>query len=277
VTGLRWNLSIQRRYQVKRLVLALALSVLLLPLKAVAQNEFDGTWKFDLSKVAFSQKPDVMILADGIYECKTCVPSVKVKADGSDQVVTGDPYSDKMAVTVVSDHEIKLVTKKGGKVALEGTSTVSQDGRTKSDTLKVYPPSGPPVTGKGQSKRVVDGPGGSHAISGSWVTDKVQSMSDDAITLNYKVTGDAITMMNKTGESYTAKMDGSEVPYTGDPGVTTISVKLLGSRTLEETRRKDGKVIGVWTMTVSEDGKKAHGKAYDAQRDATDEFELINQ
>jgi len=72
-------------------------------------------------------------------------------------------------------------------------------------------------------------------------------------------------------------VNGAEAPYSGDPGVTTISLKLQGDRTLEETRRKDGKVVAVWTMTLSEDGKTAHAKTYNAQRDATDEFELVKQ
>jgi hypothetical protein len=259
-------------------MLTLALSVLLPPLKATAQSEFVGTWKADLSKVAFSKKPDVFVLVDGRYECKTCVPSITLIADGSDQAVSGDPYIDTMAVTVTSDREIKVVTKKSGKIAFVGTSTVSQDGKTKTDTFAIYPPNGdPPVTGKGQSKRVADGPAGSHAISGSRVADKVESVSDNAGIFTYKVNGDEIIMTTRTGESYTAKMNGAEAPYTGDPGVTTISVKLLGNRALEETRKKDGKVVGVWTMTVSQDGKTAHAKAYDAQRDASDEMELIKQ
>ena len=52
------------------------------------------------------------------YECQTCFPPVKVKADGNDQAVTGDPYRDTIAVTVMTDLEIKVVTKKGGQLAL---------------------------------------------------------------------------------------------------------------------------------------------------------------
>jgi len=147
-----------------------------------------------------------MVLADGVYECKTCVPPVKLKADGSDQAVSGDPYSDSMAVTVVSDHEIKVVTKKGGKIAFEGTSTVAQDGSKKSDSFTIYPSNGDsPVTGKGQSRRVADGPAGSHPVSGSWVAEKIESISDKGVTFTYKVNGDEITMSNGTGESTTPR------------------------------------------------------------------------
>ena len=59
--------------------------VSLLPVLAMAQSAFDGTWKVDLSKVQMPKKPDVLVLKDGVYQCKTCVPAMTVKADGNDQ------------------------------------------------------------------------------------------------------------------------------------------------------------------------------------------------
>jgi hypothetical protein len=58
-----------------------------------------------------------------------------------------------------------------------------------------------------------------------------------------------------TGESYSAKMDGSEAPYKGDPGATTVSVKTLGKPVMQETDKRDGKVVTVAKMTVAPDGK----------------------
>ncbi len=58
----------------KRLLWALMLGTLLLPLLAFAQSPFDGTWKVDMNKVDFPKKPDVYLLQNGMYECKTCVP-----------------------------------------------------------------------------------------------------------------------------------------------------------------------------------------------------------
>ena len=67
------------------------LASLLLPGLATAQNAFDGTWKIDVNKAEFPKKPDVFLLQDGMWECKTCVPLIKIKADGQDQTVTGTP------------------------------------------------------------------------------------------------------------------------------------------------------------------------------------------
>ena len=64
---------------------------LLTPVLAMAQSVFDGTWKIDLNKAQLSTKPDVYLLQDGMYHCKTCVPAVDIKADGQDQKVSGHP------------------------------------------------------------------------------------------------------------------------------------------------------------------------------------------
>ena len=74
---------------------------------AGAQSSLAGTWKVDMNKVDFSKKPDVYVVRDGMYECKTCTPPVKVKADGTDQAVAKqNAYLDTMAIKIVSDHEL---------------------------------------------------------------------------------------------------------------------------------------------------------------------------
>ena len=40
-------------------------------------------------------------------------------------------------------------------------------------------------------------------------------------------------------------MDGTEAPYRGDPGTTRVSVKKISDHALEETDKRDGKVISV--------------------------------
>jgi hypothetical protein len=62
-------------------------------------------------------------------------------------------------------------------------------------------------------------------------------------------------MTNLTGQSYTAKLDGTEAPYKGDPGTTGVSVKKLDTNKMEETDKRDGKVISIARMTLSADGK----------------------
>jgi hypothetical protein len=254
-------------------------ALLTMPMLAAAQNAFDGTWKLDTNKVEPSKKPVVFLLQSGMYECKTCTPPYKVKADGTDQPVSGNPYYDTVAIKVVSDHEVEETDKKDGKVVSTMTSTVSPDGSTLttegSDSSNTN--GGPPVTFKGQATRVAKGPVGSNAISGSWRLGKIESLSDNAIVWTYKVSGDEITMTNPTGQSYTAKLNGTDAPMKGDPGTTSVSVQMKGKGTLEETDKRDGKVIGVWRMTVAADGKTAKGSYFDKLRNATDDFPSITK
>ena len=247
------------------------LASLLLPGLANAQSAFDGTWKVDMNKVEFSKKPDVFLLQNGTYECKTCAPPIKVKADGRHQTVTGDPYRDTVAIKVISDHEIQETDKKNGKTVATSTTTVSADGNTlTSEFSDSSNTNAAPVTGKGEATRVAKGPAGSNAISGSWRTAKFENLSDNAITWTYKVSGDELTMTNPTGQSYTAKLNGTEAPYKGDPGTTSVSVKQEGKNNMEETDKRDGKVISVARMTVAADGKsmtiaitdKLHGTTF---------------
>jgi hypothetical protein len=262
----------------KRLLLVV-LGALMMPVLAAAQSVFDGTWKIDMNKVDFSKKPDVFLLKDGMYSCKTCTPPYDVKADGTDQPVTGHPYYDSVAIKVVNDHSIEETDKKNGKVVATSTSTVSADGETVTFTFSDSSNTngGPPVTGSGEAKRVEKGPKGSNAISGSWRTTKIEGLSDNAIIWSYKVSGDEITMTSKTGQSYTAKLNGTEAPMKGDPGVTTVSVKMRGKDTLEETDKRDGKVVSIFKMTVASDGKTAKASAEDKLQDRTTTFDVTKQ
>ena len=62
-------------------------------------------------------------------------------------------------------------------------------------------------------------------------------------------------MTSPTGQTYTAKMDGTEAPMKNDPGISAVKVKKIGNNTIEETDMRNGKVIGVMKATVSADGK----------------------
>jgi hypothetical protein len=65
--------------------------VLLAPVTLLAQSPFDGTWMTKLDTAQFPTKPQTFTLNKGMYECATCVPKYAVKANGTDQKVTGHP------------------------------------------------------------------------------------------------------------------------------------------------------------------------------------------
>ena len=236
----------------KRLYLAALLVFGAIAIPASAQSPFDGTWKVDLNKVDFPKKPDVYLLQNGMYECKSCVPEIKVKADGSDQPVTGHPYFNTIAIKAVNDHEVEETDKRDGKTVATSKMMASSDGNTLTFEFDDSSNSNAaPVKGKGEEMRVgAKPPAGANAISGSWRMSKFENISDNGITFTYKVNGDEITMTNLTGQSYTAKMNGSDAPMKGDPGITSVSVKKIGNNTIEETDKRNGKVIGVMKATV---------------------------
>ena len=105
------------------------------------------------------------------------------------------------------------------------------------------------------STRVTKGPAGSHAISGSWRAEKLADLSQDALTWTYKTSNDGMSMKAATGESYDAKFDGKDYPYKGDPGTTSVSLKKIDANTVEETDKRDGKIISVGRMTVCARGE----------------------
>ena len=239
----------------KKLFFAGLLMLLLTPVLALAQSAFDGTWKLDMSSVQFPKKPDVYLLQNGMFECSSCVPPISIKADGKDQQVTGHPYFDAMIVEAIDDHNVAQAIKRNGQIVGTEKYSVSNDGNTLTvNWTDSGEPAGGTQTGSDTRKRVAKGPAGANLISGSWRTEKAE-MSASVLTWTFKVNGDELTMTNPTGQSYTAKLDGTDAPYKGDPGTTSVSVKMLGKDTLEETDKRDGKVIAVIKMTVGPGGK----------------------
>jgi len=95
--------------------------------------------------------------------------------------------------------------------------------------------------------------------------------------VTFKVEGDSLSMTNPTGQSYVAKLDGTDAPYKGDPGITSVSVKSRGENTIEETDKRDGKVINIARMTVGSDGKTMTLKVEDKLRGSNSQFTATKQ
>src|SRR5271169_1630691 len=167
--------------------------LLLMPVLAWAQSPFDGTWKVDLSKTKLPKKPDEYLLKDGMYECKTCKPEVKIKADGQYQPVSGHPYYDKMMVKVVDDKHVDTASTKDGKDMEKESRTVSDDGNTMTVAWTYYGnPTGGPITGTDTMTRVGKAPSGANASSGSWRDEKSDVATADALLVTYKTDGDSL-------------------------------------------------------------------------------------
>jgi hypothetical protein len=250
----------------------------LFPLTMFAQSNFDGTWKVDLQSAQFPKKPDVYLLQNGAWECKSCVPPISVKADGLDHKVTGHPYYDTVSIKVIDSNTIEETNKRDGKTVAVAKLTVSADGKTlRSDFTDSSNTNADPVTGQGTATRVEAGPAGSHAISGSWRTTKFENVSANGVTFTLKIEGMTVHMTSPTGQSYTANLDGTDAPYNGDPGTTSVSVKRINKSTIEETDKRDGKPISVARMTVSADGKNLAFVVHDLLAGTTTSFSATKQ
>lgn len=222
---------------------------------AATADAISGTWKADLATAQVEQQPDQLLLQAGQYSCKTCNPPVTVAADGAFHPITA-PYADHLAVKVVDGQTIIRTGQKGGRQTGETKLTVSADGNTLTgEFIDSSTPNAPPVKGKYTETRVAPAPAGAHAISGSWKPAKIESVSDEGLTVTYKLEGDTLHMSSPAGQSYDAKLDGTDTPIKGDIAGTTASVKKVGDNSYEETDKRDGKVVGVATFSVGADGK----------------------
>ncbi len=231
--------------------------LLLVPILGWAQSSFDGTWKIDLNQVKAPDKPEIFVLEKDMYHCKSCVPPISIKADGQEQKVTGHPYMDTLAVKVVDDHQVQQSWMKNGKPAGTANYVLAADGKTMNvDWVDTSQPSGKPISGKTTLTRVSEGPKGAHLVSGSWKTEKFTDITEEGLLVSYKQTADGLSMSMPTGQSYTAGFDGKEVPYVGDPGITTVSLKKLSDNSFEETQKRDGKVTTVAKITREGDKLK---------------------
>jgi hypothetical protein len=232
-----------------------AVVVLCAAATAHAQSPFDGTWRVELAQTKFSPKPFAFYISQGWYHCTgSCNPNYDIAADGQDHPVAGHSY-DTLSVTIVDDHTISTVGKKGGKVMFESTRTVSADGKTLTVKSIDHPMNGDqPSTYESVAKRTGKLPSGVHATSGDWVIVK-QTGSGSELLTTYKTSGDEITMSDPTGAGYTAKLDGSDYPVHGAYGYDAVSLKKINAHAIEETDKRDGTVTDVSTMTVSANGK----------------------
>jgi|HubBroStandDraft_1064217.scaffolds.fasta_scaffold00023_54 hypothetical protein len=232
----------------------LVTAALLLPAVAFASSPFDGTWKTRVDSMKVSGKPDVFeITADGIYSCPSCFPALKLKADGADHPITGNPYHDSVAVRIISATSIERTDKLHGKVMSTSTITVSADGSTL--TGKFTDHTGAQVaTGAFSEKRVAAGATGAHAISGTWQQQQVSDANEALRTVAYEMTPEHFSM-HWNGQSYQAKFDGKEYPIEGDPGHTHVTLKKIDANTVEEIDHRMGKVTDEIRLAAAPDGK----------------------
>jgi hypothetical protein len=246
----------------------ITLALLLAPGTLFAQSALDGTWRIDPQSMTMVGT-EKYSLQNGVYRCDSCSPKIELKADGQDHKVSGSPYSDAFNVRAVDDHTVEVVSKKDGKVVGTLKLTASEDGNELANEFTFVTGGGQNGAGKYSSTRVGTAPTGANKISGVWQPGPLQSATESMVVVTYKATGDGLSMSDQTGDSYSAKFDGKEYPFKGDPGVTSVSLKKIDANTIEETAKRNGKVISVNRITLAPDGKTLSFVFEDKLRDVT--------
>ena len=126
---------------------------------AQADNPLVGTWKLNAAKskgIAFtSGGTKVEAAGDGVkFTVELVGPDgtsnwgFTANYDGKDNPVTGkNPYGDTVALTRVDAKTTRITVKQGGKVTVTQTIVVSDDGKTRTTTVKGTDAKGQPVDG----------------------------------------------------------------------------------------------------------------------------------
>jgi hypothetical protein len=228
--------------------------LLIAPALAFADGPLYGTCVWDPASAQLPDRPDVFSIDKGMYDCSSCTPAQHLKADGNDQPSAAGSISDTISVKVVDARTVVVTRKKAGKVLSVDEMKVSADGKTLVDHEEDRA-EGTPITSSATSMRVAPGPVGAHAVSGSWKTTKIDSVSDNGLEFTIKTTANAISLRDPNGGGYDAGFDGKVVAALNDATHTMISVKRIDARTIEETDRHNAVVEGIVQMSVTADGK----------------------
>jgi hypothetical protein len=252
----------------KKLVIAVLAALVVLPTVVLAQATFEGTWRMNLQDTAYVGT-EKYSLKDGQFRCTTCEPKIDVKADGQDHPLSGSPYADAINVKTIDDRTLEVVNKKAGKVTGSMKLSASADGNKLTTEFSSVQANGKTVTGKYGSARVGGAAAGVHRINGEWQPGKLDTYSADAMEFTYTRTGDTWKFADQIGNSYSAKFDGKDYPFKGDPGVTAVSVREVDPKTIEETFKRNGKSVFVNRATLSADGKSMAVSTHDVVRDVT--------
>ena len=217
---------------------------------------FDGTWRPDIQKPGPDAPVEELVLAEGVYRCLSCDPAYEVPADGGTYPVTGSSRFDELAITVIDDRTVRRVATLEGRVVVDATTVLSPFGHTKRETQRQFAIS--PFDFAVTSRRIGEsGPPGAHRLSGRWQPIEADLPNHEEDTV-YRVADGVFSMRDGLGRAYDAPLDGTPVPYLGDPRFTTVRVRQIDDRTVEEINSNGTAVVLKTRWEVDPDGQTIH-------------------
>lgn len=237
--------------------IAAAIAMILLgAAQANGRSPFDGRWRTDLTSLSFPKTPEDILLRDGVYSCRSCLPPVNIAADGNYRPLSGISGIDRRAVEMVDARTIRITDRNGDLAVRENVIRVSADGRRRQIAWKdITRTDAPEISGVTIQRRIGSPIAGAHAASGQWVTVRLTNVTNAARTETLKLEGGFLSMSRASGESYRASVDGPPSPYVGNPSISEVVVTRAGPRELVETSLYHGEVISILTRRIAADGK----------------------
>jgi hypothetical protein len=216
---------------------------------------FDGTWRPDPQRPGPNAPIEELLLADGTYACLSCSPAYRVAADGEPYGVDGADGFDTIAITVVDERTVRRTAWKAGTLVVDATTVLSPFGHTKRETHRqaALPTFEFAIT----SRRVGPAPAGAHLVSGRWQPVERDLMNHEEDT-EYRLADGIFSMRDGFGRRFDAPLDGTQVPYIGDPRFTAVSLRQIDELTIEETNWNGADVVLTTTWTVGPDGRTIH-------------------
>jgi hypothetical protein len=238
-------------------------------------SPFDGTWRPRYEPPGPDAIPDHQSLVGGFFECQSCHPPFRVPADGQAHTVEANPRFESLEVTIADDRTVRLTGRRDGAVTYQSTMDVAADGDHLTETYTAVMPVGDllvPITsnvrGDGDdgpqlvmfrtvSARLGPKTPGAHLVTGSWRVLEIDLLNHDEDT-TYRLADGNLSMSDRLGRSYRATVDGTTAPYLGDPRFTSVCVRQIDERTIEESNLNGDAVVQVTTWHVDADGQTMH-------------------
>ena len=238
----------------KKPLVSLLVFATFFPLACFAASPIDGTWKVEPGSYSQPKTPASYVVTKGVFECVSCPGKDRVRTDGIDHPVSGDPTADTLAVRLPDARTVETTAKKAGKLVSQVKLSLASDDKTMTRQAKKFL-NGKPLVDETTYARITNGPPGSHWLSGSWRRARIDTMTESLVT--FKTEGGVLSMSAPPGGSYQAPLDGTPAPIKGDPGTEMVSVRMKDARTLEEVAYRQGKPFMTTTMSVEADGQRA--------------------
>lgn len=209
-----------------------------------------GNWKANVDSASFENDNRDWLLADGTFDCRSCLPPYQTTADGTWQEVDRPGYDGQM-IEIVDDNTVKSAARLGEEELGNSTWTVSEDGQ--SMTIAWNDLEGDePVSGSTMFTRTGDAPEGAHAVSGQWSVSDIGQIDDAGLMFGFTLDGDTISSSGN-GSGYTATLGGEAVPLEGNNAGVMVAVEKIGDNAYRETFTLDGEVTNVTELTVDGD------------------------